>query len=359
VNRSSNAGLTWDDPIVAIKKDLNSHFLDKEWLALDPHNGNNLYLTYTDFQDPASQTDCPAGTPGIDPGPDVSLELVSSKDGGATWSQPVQFGRQCGLNLIQNLSGTQVAVGPQGQVYVAYAAIDGKDAQIKLRRSDDGGNTFGPDVVVGNSKTVSSLGFGQLQGNFRTTAFPSLAVDNSSTNSRGTVYLSWTDVRQPVLPDVYATCLGFDDGFSFGDIVFSISKDGGATWSDSKAVSPVPADFKGAGRDQFMSGIAVDPKGALAICYSDRRNDPNNFLVDHYCSVSTDQGGHFKDVRETAASWTPNAFTDGILNTEYMGDYDGVSTDSTGKNSGFFSTFQILTNMNPDVFGVKIRPGTN
>jgi len=39
-----------------------------------------------------------------------------------------------------------------------------------------------------------------------------------------------------------------------------------------------------------------------------------------------------------------------------MGDYDSVSADFTGAHSGFFSSFQIQTNLNPDVFGTRLKP---
>ena len=59
-------------------------------------------------------------------------------------------------------------------------------------------------------------------------------------------------------------------------------------------------------------------------------------------------------MRETPFSFTPDTDTDGILNPVYMGDYDTVSSDGTGANKGFFSTFQIQTNGNPDVFGFRV-----
>jgi hypothetical protein len=286
----------------------------------------------------------------------VSLELVSSKDGGRTWNPPVQFARQCSLNLVQNLTGTQVLVGPQGQIYVAYTAVDGDNAELRFRRSDDGGISFGPEIIVAEATTPSSLGFDHLQGNFRTNQFPSLAVDNSNGPTRGSLYMAWTDASRNNIPDFYSDFLGFGDGYSFGDIVLSMSTDGGSTWSAPNVVSPAPASFTGAGRDQFMSGVAVDAQGVLAVCYSDRRNDPNNFLVDHYCSISHDRGRSFKDIRETPSSWTPTEFTDGVLNPSYMGDYDTVTTDATAAFPGFFSTFQIQTNSNPDVFGMRLKP---
>jgi hypothetical protein len=365
VSRSSDGGVNWDDPITAVSKDLNSHFLDKEWLAVDPHNPNNLYLTYTDFQAHGTEPDCVGGTIGIQSGPDVALEMVSSKDGGFTWSEPVRFARRCSLAIGENLSGSQVIVGRRGQVYVAYASVMdfGADAQILFRRSDDGGATIGPEIVAGTAIPAANPFIPQLQGFFRTNVFPTLAVDNSSGPRSGSLYLAWTDASRNVLDDLLIDFFNADfscvadgcGGYAFGDIVFSRSLDGGNTWSSQALVSPTPANFQGAGRDQFMSGVAVDSRGDLAVCYSDRRNDQNNFFVDHYCSLSHDQGATFTDVRETPRSWEPNEFIDVLLNPVYMGDYDTVTSDATGANAGFFNTFQMQTNGNPDVFGFKVQ----
>jgi hypothetical protein len=356
ISRSSTAGLVWDNPLPVVTKDANFHFLDKEWLAIDPHNSQNLYVTYTDFGAFGSDASCNDHiTPGIGGGPDVRIEIVASKDGGNSWGAPVLIDRACNLQIGQNLSGTQVVVGPKGQIDVAYSAIDQKNAEIRFRRSDDGGATFGPTVVVAEATAASSVGFDHLQGNFRTTVFPTLAVDDFNDAHRGALYLVWTDASLHQIPDAVANVFLGDPVYSFGDIVLSVSNDSGTSWSTPRLVSPAPSTFKGAGRDQFMAGVAIDATGALAVCYSDRRNDPNNFTIDHFCSLSRDQGTTFKDVRETPISWTPTHATDVFINPAYMGDYDTVGSDATGANSGFFNTFQIQTNTNPDVFGMRLK----
>jgi hypothetical protein len=354
VSRSSNSGLAWSNPAPAVTKDANFHFLDKEWMAIDPRNPQNLYITYTDFGAFGSDPNChdhiiPGSGAG---GPDVRIEMVASKDGGGTWSEPILIDEVCNLALEQNLSGTQVAVGPQGQVYVVYSAIDGKSVEVRLRRSADGGASFASTVVVAEGTAASVLGFNNLQANFRTNAFSSLTVDHSAGPHRGALYLVWTDASLHQVHDFLGDLFG-DPDYSFGDIVLSTSNDQGATWSTPRLVSPTPASFSGAGRDQFMGGVSVDTNGTVAVCYSDRRNDPNNFTIDHFCSLSRDQGTTFQDVRETLSSWTPTRATDAFLNFSYMGDYDGVSSDATGVNPGFFSTFQVQTNTNPDVFGMR------
>ncbi len=364
ISRSSSSGLVWDNPIPAVTKDLVDsngiplHFLDKEWMAIDPRNPNNLYVTYTDFGAFGSDPVCDDHiTPGMgDGGPDVHIELVASEDGGNSWSAPVLIDRQCNLLIGENLSGSQVVVGPKGEVYVAYTHFNQKNAEMRIRSSQDGGATFAPTVVVAQATTASSLGFSNLEGNFRTNPFPTLAVDNFGDANRGTLYMAWTDATLNQVPDLTANIIFGDPVYSFGDIVLSISRDGGNTWTNPKLVSPAPPDFKGAGRDQFMPGVAVDGHGHLAVCYSDRRNDPNNLAIDHFCSLSADQGRSFKDVRETPFSWSPGHLEDVFINPVYLGDYDAVSVDATGANAGFFSTFQIQTNTNPDVFGMHLKP---
>ncbi|MBZ5617002.1 MAG: hypothetical protein LAO23_23640 [Acidobacteriia bacterium] len=351
VNRSRSGGLLWDPPVTAVVKDGSFNFLDKEWMAIDGHNPNNIYITYTNFADRSTDPACPPLPPtGRGVGPVIRIEIVSSKDGGASWSSPRVLGRVCNTGNFDNLSGSQVVVGPSGEVYVAYSRESPGRSKLLIRRSTNGGRTFTKPVVVGKAAMASAVG-SFLQGGFRFTGFPSLAVDNFPGPNRGTLYMVWTDASRNSVPDFFTFQ---SKPYAFGDIVLSKSRDGGTTWSTPTVVSPVPSNFTGAGRDQFMAGVAVDVGGNLAVCYSDRREDPNNFLIDHFCSVSHDQGATFQDIRETRSSWAPDHRTDFLISPRYMGDYDTVSSDTTGSKPGFFSSFQVQNNGNPDVFGFRL-----
>jgi hypothetical protein len=352
VNHSQDGGLTWGNPIPIVTRDGFLNFVDKEWMAVDSRNPRNVYVTYTDFEIPGTDPLCGSPLGGADIlSLSVRLEMVSSHDGGYTWGVPVLIEDDCNLGSLGNLSGTQVAVGPKGQVYVAYTASDADFAEIRFTQSTDGGASFHSVVVVADTTAASAIAVG-LEGGFRTTTFPTLAVDNSLGPRRGSIYLTWTDGSHNIIQDL-ASFVTF--AYSFGDIVIASSSDGGSTWSTPKLVSPTPSTFKGRGRDQFMSGMAVDSRGNLAVCYSDRRNDTDNLLIDHYCSLSANGGNTFTDIRQTTSSWSPSHFTDVLVNPAYMGDYDSVSADSTGAQSGFFSSFQIQRNLNPDVFGTRVK----
>ena len=103
---------------------------------------------------------------------------------------------------------------------------------------------------------------------------------------------------------------------------------------------------------QESAGTSFNRDGVLAVCYYDRRNDPQNNAVDHYCSVSGNGGRSFRDIRQTDASWIPVHGADFFLNTFYLGEYDTVATHPPTENDArFFSGFQVIEQDSPSVHG--------
>jgi hypothetical protein len=49
VNKSTDAGKTWADPVPAIQKSGFTHLLDKPWSTIDPSNPKRIFVSYTDF----------------------------------------------------------------------------------------------------------------------------------------------------------------------------------------------------------------------------------------------------------------------------------------------------------------------
>jgi hypothetical protein len=343
VSPSSNGGLTWGSPIAAIAKDGFTHQLDKPWMAIDPTNAQRLFVTYTDFDFSFPTT----GTCAKDSR--IAIELVRSVDGGNTWSAPIVIDEECGASF-NGVQGSNVAVSASGKVYVAFEYYPGAtpNNEIHLKRSLDNGKTFGKTVVV-NSEVVPNGAAGTLQGAFRNNEFPQLAVDRSTTSSRGDIYVAWSDGRNNIVPD-----LGSPTGiYAYPDILVAKSTDNGQSFSSAHAVSPTPSDFKGSGRDQFFPGVAVDKDGHVGVCYYDRRNDPNNTVIDRYCSVSHNQGASWTEQRSSSANWLPVHASDILINPAYIGDYDTITMDYLLTNSGFFATFEIQTEGNPDVTAGK------
>ncbi len=338
INTSSDGGRNWSTPTAAVL--MNSlNILERESLAVDPSNPQRLYITFTDLDFQTAQSGLCVGDT------QMLIDLVSSADGGRTWTKPKTIKRVCGSSG-NAANGSQVAVSPSGIVYVTYLFYDNIDGRevIELRESEDHGTTFRGSVEV--TTVVPAGADSMLQGMFLSNEYPSLAVDRSKGSSRETVYLAWTDGRNRSQIDVFSGA----GVYNFADILLVKSVDHGRHWSTPTGVNPVAAD---ANTDQFMPSVALDSTGKLAVCYSDRRNDPQNDAIDHYCSVSQDGGANFRDLRLSRTNWSPSHFTDLVLNTNYMQDYDVVSPDWTGANGGFFAGFQFQSYGNPSAYGAR------
>jgi hypothetical protein len=346
VSKSTNGGITFDNPVKAASKSLLGHFLDKEWLAVDPSNPQNLYVTYTDFDSTGSTCGSTSTTSGNFPIVETRIDFVKSTDGGRTWSAPQELATACDPAGHQ---GSQVVVDALGQVYVSYTHFGGGPTgrQIIVRKSTDGGSIFSAPVTVAD---VSPGGlFGVLQGNVRTNEFATLAVDNSSGPRAGHVYIAWTDGSLAYVPEAFGT-------YRFTDILFKRSTDGGSTWSSAVRVNnnvdPIPAGtdpfLAGRGTDQFFPGMAVDRAGALAMCWYDRRRDLNNFVIDRECGKSTNGGATWSNVLKGGPFLATHS-QDGFVESTYMGDYDDVASDFSEVLVGFRGAYGNNARGNPDV----------
>jgi hypothetical protein len=341
VSSSSTGGASWGAPVIAAAKDAGSHILDKSWSAVDPTNPQRLYVTYTDFDFSGTSATCPNDFR-------LAIEIVTSADAGQTWTAPAVVDEECGASL-NSVQGSNVIVSSTGAVYVAWEFFPPTaNNEIHFTKSLDNGKTFAPVVKV-NTQVVPNGANGVLQGAFRVNEFPELAVDRTNSASRGTIYVTWSDGRNNVKPDL-ASSTGT---YAYPDVLVAKSTDLGQTFSAAKTVSPTPADFTGKGRDQFFPGIAVDRDGHVGVCYYDRRNDPANTIVDRYCSVSFDHGSNWLELRVSNSNWVPVHDADALINTAYMGDYDALTSDFLSVSDGFFGSFEIVNKGNPDVFAKK------
>jgi hypothetical protein len=333
VSKSTDGGRTFGSPVAVVGKDPFSHFIDKPWMAADPSNPNNLYVTYSDFD--LSGALCAFR---------IGIELVRSTDAGATWSTPTVIDSGCSPNTDQ---GSNVAVDAAGNVYVAWEQfpLTLPTNEIDIVRSTDGGASFAPKVPVAIVTPVGSI-FGLLQGGFRNNEFPSLAIDRSRGPRKGTLYIAWNDGRFGVTPDGFPPFSGAT--YNFGDAFVSSSSNGGASWTnpvkvnDSNGASGSPADH-------YLPGIVVDSGGQLAVCFYDRRRDSENFVIDRECANSRDGGLTWRNHRVTENSFAASIAADLLINPVYMGDYDGVAADATGRSEGFLGAYGDNTRGNPDV----------
>ena len=348
VSKSTDGGATFGDPVAAVSKDASTHFLDKPWMDVDPTDPNRIYLTYTDFYDISGDV-CGFDVDGF-PVPRNAIELVRSDDGGATWSAPVAVQEVCGF--VSFVQGSQVAVGPRGEVYVAWEEFaDFLNREIAIRKSTDHGESFG-DIVTVDEVTPVGDGF-LLQGAFRSAfEFPSLAVDPSaSSGMHGHVYIAWHDARNLVVQDPLTGRYGF------ADVLLSRSTDGGTTWSPPVQVNDnTEPSRSGLGTDQYQPGVAVDHTGTIGVCFYDRREDAHNFLIDRVCAASTTAGASWTNTQMTTQNFAAVPSQDFLVNPFYMGDYDSLATDFTQGTRGFIGAWGDNTQGNPDVKASAFSP---
>jgi len=259
VFRSSDGGITWDGPWMAVGPSY-EYFEDKELIACDRTGGlysGNLYISWTRFND-------------------AEIMLVRSTDHGMTWSSPVS---------VSDVPGAQWSfpvVDAGGSVHVFW--VDYNTNSILQDISSDGGVTFGEDLVVAPIETPSRI----LNGNIMTFSYPAVAVDLYPESPHyGSIYMAYMD-----------TGPGGD-----ADIFLIKSVDGGFTWSSPLRVNDDPI---GNGADQFHPWIAVDETGAVSVIFYDRRLDPQNLLFDLFLAQSMDGGESFlQNLRVSTVSSNP------------------------------------------------------
>ena len=273
VNRTTDGGATFS-PGVILKRDLNAgalgRFEDKPFIACD----TNLVSAFRDNVYAAWDTTQGNGS--------SKMNFSRSTDHGVTFSTQ-RIDDSNGASEI----GAIPAVGPNGEVYVAWLDISRPTLQID--RSFNGGVAFGSDSTITPMIIPFDTGIPSIRVR-RALVYPSIDVDRSSGPHRGRLYCAWTDQADQTHP--------FVDGAET-DIFFAFSDDGGLHWS-----SPVRVADDSVGADQFYQWLAVDPTdGSVNISWYDTRNDPAKRKTDIFFARSTNGGLSFSsNVRVTTAS---------------------------------------------------------
>jgi len=213
VSRSTDGGMTWQNPPAAINAASISS--DKNWIVCDgtpssPYYGN----CYVQWDDPGNRD---------------LIYMNTSSDGGLTWGPALTTADSAGG------IGGQPLVQPNGTVIVPVWLDSGDMASFSS--SDGGASWTAPALITLVQAHLDA-------GGIRSGPLPSAAMD-----SAGTVWVVWEDCR-------------FRAGCTTNDLVYSTSSDG-VNWS---AVTRVPIDDVSTTVDHFIPGIGIDPatSGATA-----------------------------------------------------------------------------------------------
>jgi hypothetical protein len=279
--KSTDGGVTWNEGTYMGLNGTKAQ--DKEWAAIDRNNGN-IYVTWTQFDSYGSSN----------PAHRSNIMFSKSLDGGMTWSPALRINEVDGdcLDDDNTTEGAVPAVGPNGEIYVAWAGPLG----IVFDKSLDQGETWlENDIFVSDQPGGWNI---TVPGIYRCNGMPVTVCDLSGGAHHGTIYINWSDQRN-----------GEDDT----DVWLIKSTDDGQTWSERKRVNDDPP-----GKHQFFTWMAVDQvTGHLHFVFYDRRNYDYN-QTDVYMAVSKDGGESFDNYKVSEEPFVPSS---GV----FFGDYNNVA----------------------------------
>lgn len=278
--KSEDGGISWNDGTYMGLNGTKAQ--DKQWISIDRSN-NAMYVTWTQFDDYGSSNSLDSS----------SIMFSKSVDASESWSEAKRINKLNGDCIDDDFTveGAVPAVGPNGEIFVAWAGLMG----IYFDRSLDQGETWLDDDIF-----VSSMPGGwtfDVPGIYRCNGLPITVCDTSGGPNHGTIYVNWSDQRN-----------GFDDT----DIWLSKSVDSGNTWSE-----PMRVNDDEAGKQQFFTWMAIDQKdGTLYFVFYDRRAYPDN-QTDVFMARSSDGGLTFENFRISESPFIPNP-------SVFFGDYTNI-----------------------------------
>ncbi len=243
---------------------------DKPWIAADTRASasaaqfaSSLYVTWSQMVKSCGCT---------------RAAIAYSRNHGAAWSNALVLSSDA-----ENPWPTHVAVGPEGNVYVAYrgTSLDPKAPgdQIIVQTSLNGGQTF---------TRVVAFNIASILGNDNTP--PSIPGINFWTLGQRAAYL----LPDPTQSGQIFLVANAPDSINPGVVYVSHSVDGGAHWSP-----PVAVGHGTAGSIQIFQRAAIDEAGNLIIYWYDDSGGVQDafgsYDLDVYAAISHDAG----------STWTP------------------------------------------------------
>ena len=284
-----------------------------------------------------------------------SAVFARTTDGGLTWEPARAIVQTDPQSFVQS---SQVLVLPNGTLVDLYELFFQQPNKpptqtvLQLLRSTDRGQTWSAPI---NAVTMTPLYTPSGSGNTLVVdpktgqlvddiTQPSFAIDGRN----GNLYAVWEDGRF--------------SNFQYNDIAFSMSTDGGLTWSTPIRVNQTPLNIPPTNRQSFLPSIAVAAHGTIGVSYYDFRfNNPNPGLpTDRWLvqcqpsstAAATDLACWANEARLTDSSFNMEAVL--ILSTGFfVGDYFGLASSGDAFVAAFSQPGQ---NNITSIFARRVGP---
>jgi hypothetical protein len=320
VMKSSDGGLHWTTSVVP-GSDRVDPPVDHASLTADPTNAAFVYAIWNGTNSPHSS----------------AAVFARTTDGGSTWEPARAIVQTAEQSFIQF---SQILVLPNGTLVDLYEFFaqqpNGPITQtsLQLLRSTDHGQSWSTPI---NAVTMTPL-----------------------YNRDGTTHVIDPETGQPVADptnpsfgadmrngNLYAV---FEDGrfsnFQYNDVAFSMSADGGFSWSAPIRVNQTPLNIPPGNRQAFLPSIAVAANGTIGVSYYDFRfNSPSpglptdRWLVQCHPSPTapaTNPACWSSEVRLTTSSFNMEAVVPIFPGRGFfLGDYFGLAA----AGNDFVATF--------------------
>jgi hypothetical protein len=322
-SKSTDGGFSWTQPVEVIRDVDANVFNDKQSITADPFDSDLVYAVWDRLVfPPAERASLIAGYyTAAYRGP---AWFARTTDGGESWEQARSI-----FDPGQNNQtiGNQIVVLPDGDLVNVFdlitirrgAIATGAFYNVALIRSEDQGVTWGPQALNGKIKPVIVSPLRTIfvtdpdtDEDVRTgDIIPEVAVDPAS----GNLYIVWQDARFN----------GVDQ------VAFSMSTDGGFTWTEPIKVNQTPGNIPLGNQQAFTPSVDVAEDGTVAVTYYDFRYNtpdettlPTDYFIVHCHADCSNPDNWANEVRLTEVSFDMRQAP--VARGFFTGDYEGLAS---------------------------------
>lgn len=317
--RSDDGGQTWtslEDETPGDPRREVADGADREYMHVDLFEGSpyqdNIYLMYHNGN---------------------VMRFARSTDFGNTWTTQAFSS----ADEERGIAG-DITTDKNGHIYYAWPAFNSQT--IRLRKSTDGGDTFGESSVIADTNASFAFPIPAMESR-EVAVYIAADTDLSDGPYANSIYLAWTDATGPTSGDPES---------NHAWIRVAYSRDGGETWS---ITTPHETDDVNS-VDRWQAFLAVGPDGTVHVIYHDTRRSPDRTGADVFYSYSTDGAQTWSTPERITSEISPN-INDGFEYGDYSGldivmeDLVAIFTDNRDESGGGGDSV--------DVYAAGITPG--